>query len=172
MHKYRFALLLALSTACGTPLGVSSTEPVRSSEADQPSATQDEPRRPLKAKVTTGGDLARALNIHHDFLYASNNACARRQIECREDLGANISVSSCEVVLAMEWCRTNDCQRQFLEPPVWKDPCITELRDRACNDLDRPLQCDALQRAGLQLQPNAWPEGQVEDPYRTFLKDL
>jgi hypothetical protein len=72
---------------------------------------------------------------------------------------------SAQIVVAREWCKVNDCSTvgEFTD----LKQCQRELNERACEDFDRPIECDDVRAAGLTLVPSIWPEGPVEDPWPT-----
>lgn len=171
MQQYIACLIVTLLSACGTPSHRADPVPYPPpiDEAAQPETKT--PKSP-QVKITTSGDLAAALGLHSNFLYLANNACAMRIDKCSEDMGKGIDIADCEVIIAVEWCKVNDCSNRFLMKKSWKDPCRLEVRARECDDLERPLECEGAKARGLVLKPGIWPEGEVLPPYDTWLRDL
>ena len=120
-----------------------------------------EERAQLKVHVATLGDAAALAGTHIDYVSLALATCYRRNVECHEELGMDIA--SCQIVLAREWCKRRDCSTPFTTRRR-ADPCRAEIAARACDDLDRPLECPDVEAAGIVLIPSAWPEGPVVDP--------
>ena len=113
------------------------------------------------------GDIARRFGIHMDYLALGHATCAHREEDCKQDVGG-MDPASCQIVVARFWCETYgyDCSKAALAGDVV--PCMKEIYSRACNDLDRPVECPPVKKAGLTIIPSAWPDGPVVDPMPPF----
>lgn len=167
MRTYSWLAFFLFICSCGTPEPRPTSPFPESWGPPPPPVPQAKPvaspnRQPMKASITTMGDIVDKFGLHIDYLSLANATCWQRQIECKKDT-AGLDIASCQIVVAQEWCKVNDCSRGFntTEPP---DPCKRDVWSRQCDDLDRPIQCGDVQAAGLTLVPSAWPEGPVVDP--------
>lgn len=165
--------LAVLASACGTapePAPV----PIYS-----PPAERDEPplHRPLAVRIVTIGDIADAVGAHPDFVVLSNNVCARRSRcgerwgdEERRDPGA-VSIDGCMALVTTEWCRTNDCSQAFMGETEGLSPCILNIRERACDDLVRPVRCEPLEAAGIVLDFDVVPPDEMQSRWDAWQRE-
>lgn len=159
MRNVLFLLTLA---ACGTSPDHSAHPRQMGAETHNPTTPESnngtEPLDRAAAQVVTIAEEAKALGVHWQFLILANQACAKN-IECRHGRGQSVKpVDVCQTGLVRAWCPPNECTEPLFDGPDADNPCWADVRNRqSCDQMNEPIKCESLEKAGLVLRPDDWP---------------